>query len=162
MLKIMFKVLVILPILVYLSGTAGGHIVGGTEFSWGGAVIAGVIAAIAYIIWDGKQEDVRFNEHVKSLGVNPEYIACYAENGIAIDNTNEKLFVGQINKGVVFEFGQISSIEWEDRSILNSLKYNIIINTTDFALPQMTIGFAGNRLIREQAFAKLRAALKIS
>ena len=164
-LKVLFKIFVILPVVALSSCAAGGYIAGGGGFNWWIAVIASAIASVAYLVWDSKQEHaqehVRFKKHVTSLGVNPEYFACYGDNGIAIDKTNEKLFAGKIKKGKVFEFSEISSIEWEDYPFGNHMKYMININTKNFELPKLTVGFAGNRGIREQAYAKLRAALNI-
>jgi len=160
-LKVLFKIFVILPIVALSTCTAGGYVAGGGDFNWWIAIIASVTASIAYLRWDGEQEQARFTKHACSLGINPEYVACYGDNGIAIDKTNEKLFAGKINKGKVFEFEEISSIDWEDYPLGNHMKYMININTKNFDLPKLTIGFAGNRGIREQAYAKLRAALNI-
>jgi len=161
-LKLLFKIFVILPIVALSTFTAGGYVAGGGDFNWWVAIIASLIASIAYMIWDGKQEQARFTKHACSLGIKPEYVASFADNGIAIDKTNEKLFAGDINTGKVFEFEEISSIESEDYPLGNQMKYMIKINTKNFNLPQLTIGFAGNRGIREQAYAKLRAALNFS
>lgn len=161
-LKVLFKIFVVLPIVAVSIGAAGGYMAGGGGgFNWLVAGISGVIASFAYLIWDGRQEKARFKKYASSQGINPEYVASYGENGIAIDKTNGKLFAGKIRKGKVFEFPEISSIEWEDYSLGQHMKYLIHINTKDFDLPRLSVGFAGNRGIREEAYAKLRAALNI-
>lgn len=161
MLQVLLKVFIILPIVALSSCAASGYISGGGDFNWFVAVITSVIASISYLVWDGKREKDTFTKHVASLGINLEYVACYGDGGIAIDKTNNKLFAGKINNGKIFEFNEISSIEWEDYPVGNHMKYMININTKNFDLPKLTVGFGGNRGIREQAYAKLRAALNI-
>ncbi|BCS95149.1 hypothetical protein DSLASN_07810 [Desulfoluna limicola] len=164
LIKTMLKIFVVLPAIAYgtfkaasfMTVSATGHI------NWWVSIGAAILASLAYLIWDGKQEKSSFDKHARSQGINPEYVACYGDNGIAIDNTNKKVFAGRINKGKVFDYNDISSIEWENSSVGNHMKYLIHINTTDFDFPKLTIGFAGNRGVREEAYAKLRAALKIS
>lgn len=160
-LKYVFKLFVILPIVALSSGVAGGNLFGGGSFNWGIAVILSIVVSVLYLAWDGKKERMRFTKYAISLGVNPEYVASYGNNGIAIDKTNKKLFAGKINQGKIFEFGEISSIEWEDYPLGRHMKYMININTRNFDFPKLTIGFAGNRGVREQAYARLRAALNI-
>lgn len=161
--KKMLKVFVVLPAIAYgafkfttfIALSATGHI------NWWVSIGASVITSLAFMIWDGKHEKSCFTKHASSQGINPEYIGSYGDNGIAIDNTNKKVFAGEINKGKVFDYSDISSIQWEDRIAGSHIKYLIHINTTDFDSPKLTIGFAGDMGVRDQAYAKLRAALKI-
>lgn len=159
---LLIRIFVILPTVLLSSCVAGGYIGGDGHFNWLIAVIVSFIALIFYMVWDGKQENARFTKHASSLGINPEYVACYDDNGIAIDNTNKKLFAGKINKGKVFHFNEISSIEWKDEPFGKDMKYFINVKTKDFDLPQIKVGFASNKGMREQAYEKLRAALNIA
>lgn len=166
-LKILLKLLIVLPVVALSSCAAGGYIGAMfidsfSDFNWIAAIITSVVALFAYAIWDGKQEQAKFKKYTESLGIKPEYVASYGENGIAIDRTNEKVFAGRIKKGKIFEFKEISSIQWEDAVLGDSMKYMIHLNTKNFDLPQLTVGFAGNKGVREEAYAKLRAALNIS
>lgn len=86
-------------------------------------------------------------------------MACYGDNGIVIDKTNEKLFAGTVKYGQVFEFEEISSIESETYQLDRDIKYMIHINTRNFDLPRVSVTFAGER---QQTYAKLRAALNIA
>lgn len=161
MLKVLLNVFVILPIVALSSCAASGYISGGHDFNWFVAFITSVIASISYIIWAvNKREDI-FKKHVTSLGVNLEYVAFIGTSGIAIDKTNNKLFAGKVNDGKLVEFNDISSIECEDGSLGNQMRYMININTTNFDLPTITVTFGVNRNLREHAYAKLRAALNI-
>lgn len=160
-LKLPFKVLV-LPLVALSTFTVAGYAIGEKDFNWWAAIITAIVTSIAYSKWDAKQDKIRFTKHVSSLGVNPEYLACFGDNGIAIDRTNQKLFAGTLNKGKVFNFRDIYSIEKESKVdfINNHDKYFIHINTKDIEFPKVTISFTGDKIIREQAFGKLIAALK--
>ena len=163
--KLMLKIFVVLPAIAYgsfkgtwfLTAAAnGGHAAMLPSF------VVATVASIAFLLWDGKQEKKHFTKYADSLGITPEYTGSYGDNGIIIDNTRKKVFAGKINKGKVFDYEEISSIEWQDTAVGSHMKYLIHINTKDFDLPQLTVGFANNKGIRDQAYAKLRAALKIN
>lgn len=165
-LKTLLKVIVVLPLVAVASFKATAIILAQVSYSasqnlWI-PILVSVIASLAYLIWDGKREKDRFTNHVTSLNLTPEYVASYGENGIAIDRTSGKIFAGRIGKGKVLEFSDVSSIEWEDYAMGNHMKYLIHLNTKDFDTPRVTVGFSSNRTRREEAYAKVRAALNIS
>ena len=163
--KTLLKIFIVLPAIAYGSFKGTWYLTaaanGGHATLWLSFAVA-AFASVAYLIWDGKQEKENFSKHANSLGITPEYSGSYGNNGIIIDNTRKKVFAGKINAGKVFDYEEISSIEWQDTSVGNHMKYLIHINTKDFELPQLSVGFANNKAIRDQAYAKLRAALKIN
>ncbi|SCX84585.1 hypothetical protein [Desulfoluna spongiiphila] len=166
LLKTLFKVFVILPLVAVASFKATAMILAQVSYSasqnWWIPILVSVIASLAYLIWDGKREKDCFRKHAISMNIIPEYVASYGENGIAIDKTNSKVFAGRIGKGKVLDFHDVSSIEWEDFSTGNHMKYLIHLNTKDFDFPRISVGFSSNRSVREEAYAKLRAALNIN
>ncbi len=165
LIKTMLKVLIVLPIVAWSSFKATwfitGAVTGGVPNIWVSLAVAAIVC-LAYLWWDGRQESARFKKHALSLGVHPEYTACYGDNGLVIDKTNETVFAGKIKHGRVFAFHEISSIQWEDGSVGSHRKYILHIHTKDFDFPKLSIGFASNRAVREEAYAKLRAALNIA
>lgn len=162
-LKLIVVLFIITPVVAYYSFQAGGHIIPSDgDFNYWGAIATSIVVTLGTILAIGKYDDSRFRKHVASLGVNPEYIAAYGDNGLVIDNTNKKLFAGTKRNGKVFKFEDVSSIELEDTTFGRNEKCLIHINTTDFDTPRMTVGFADFKGSRDRAFAKLRAALKIS
>jgi len=137
-----------------------------TESFWSLLVGLGIgfVLLILFLKRDASKLEEKLVDRAAQLGVNPEYVAGYEDNGIVIDNTNSKIFAGYTKegKGKVFSYTDISSIEWENKTFGEHVKYNINIKTTDFDMPSVTVFFAGNRERRDQAYDKLRAALGIS
>jgi hypothetical protein len=163
MLRIFFNVFIVLPLIALSSCSVGGYMGGGLRsFSWLFAIPASIIACFAYLVWDTRRVYFRFRNHGIAEGLNPEYVACYEDNGIIIDNTKKKAFVGEIKGGKVLEFAKISSIEREDRLLGDRMKYILHVKTMDFDSPSILVGFSGNRGPRDEAFEKLRAALAIA
>lgn len=160
LLKMLFKVFIVLPVIALSSCAAGGYLGGGLRsFSWLFAIPASIFACFAYLVWDARQVYFRFRNHGINNGLNPEFVACYEDNGIIIDNAKKKVFVGEIKGGKVLDYDKISSIEREDRLLGNHMKYILYVKTLDFNSPSILVGFSGNRGPRDEAFEKLRAAL---
>lgn len=137
-----------------------GYVVYGITDS-GIATTVGVIGTIiSFAIWHGKRQASNFRSHVEGGGLKPDYIASYGDNGVAIDLAAKKVFVGSIKKGKAVDFAEISSIEWENIGGKYP-KYILKINTRNFDCPMLHVGFSDNKATREEAYAKLRAALGI-
>ncbi|AGQ92337.1 MULTISPECIES: hypothetical protein [Vibrio harveyi group] len=161
--KFIITLFVIAPVVAYYSFQAGGHIIPSDgDFNYWGAIITSIITTIGTLWYLGKYEDSRLKKRAASLGVNPEYVSLYADNGLVIDNTNKKIFAGTKKHGKVFNYDDVSSIELEDIPFGRTKKCVIHINTLDFDTPRVTVGYADFSGQRDRAFSKLRAALKIS
>lgn len=162
-LKAILQILIIVPILAASSCAAGGIVAGGTgkDFNWWVAIIASILIVFSYILRIGNKEQKRIRIFIDSLGINEEYVGWYSNNGIIIDKTNKKIFAGDTDNGKIFNFNEISSIGWVDKHTGSSLMYAIDINTKNFDLPTLRVSYLGKIDLRDEAYAKLRAALNI-
>lgn len=112
--------------------------------------------------WDSRRDEKKLKETVLSRGLKIDYMASYLGGGIVIDLKNEKLVVGNLKAGKILNFNEVKSIEWKDTPYHNKMKYSLYVNTNNFETPQLGAGFAGDKGMRDAAYAKLSAALKFS
>lgn len=122
-----------------------------------GTMVVYIVAAVLI----EKQNGEKFKVHVGTLGLNLDYFANYGSNAIGIDLAAKKVFAGSMKKGWVLDFSEISSIQWEDTGGEHP-KHAIHVNTRNFDCPKVSVWFGGAKGTREEAYAKLRAALGIA
>lgn len=97
-------------------------------------------------------------------GLKNEYF-CYndmSNHGFIIDNTQQKVYIGKANKGVVLSFPEISSIQWKDVPVgSNGFRHELQLMTTNFNFPSVDF-VCPSKSSQEEAYNKIRAALKFS
>ncbi|MCK5541370.1 MAG: hypothetical protein KAI40_01670 [Desulfobacterales bacterium] len=134
-------------------------------------ILSSVILLRIYSFFAKRAANVIVESIALKHGLKDEYF-CYNDMtkiGFIIDNTHQKVYIGKANNGVVLSFSEISSIEWEDIpvEIGNRLRSNprfrhsLHLRTTNFKFPSVDF-LCPNRRSQEEAFQKIRAALKIS
>lgn len=159
-LKLFLKKLIGIPLLVIAFLGMVLTISGGVFLNafWFALFIA-VLFALDH--WDDKRDTRNLRKAVEARGMRLDYFVNYLSNGVAIDLANEKLLVGNLKGGKILNFADVKSVEWEDNPFNRKWIHNVYVNTHDFDTPRVGAGFAGNKNMRDDACAKLSAALKL-
>ena len=137
-----------------------GTLIGGAYYH----ALGIAVALVAYLVisgWDNLRDERKFREAVQARGLNLDYFVRYFDGGVVIDLDHRKLLVGNLKNGKILSFDDVKTVEWEDTPMHNRMKFNIYVNTHDFETPRVGAGFAGNKAMRDAAYAKLSAALKL-
>ena len=143
-----FVMMVCLPVFLFLVG----HLVekgAGLGFAFVGLVIGWLTKTII----NEKLLALDWKENAILSGLEPDFMDCHKNNGILIDTSAKKIFVGPTGGRNVFDFSQISSIGITGNSGFH-------INTTDFKVPKITVTLSTYSADSE-AYSKLRVALGI-
>lgn len=128
------------------------------------ALISAIVGFIVNLKRERKNKKSAFLNHISSLNLNSDYLNYDGNYGLVIDDTNKKIFIGNIKHGEVVNYTDITEVKKEtDTDVKNGIKTTnsrLIIKTNDFKTPTHSIFFAGKSEATE-AFEKLRVALEL-
>lgn len=158
-LKLFLKLFIGVPL--FIVGGVGllGTLIGGQLMAALG-ITALLAAFVAICAWDSKRSYMKYRKIAESRGLNLDYFANYLDSGVVIDRANRKLLLGRFDSGKIIGFGDARSADWEDLPYGGKMKYLLHVSTDDFDSPRLSVGFAGHKALRDQAYHKLLAALK--
>jgi hypothetical protein len=159
--KLFLKMFIGGPLIVVACFALLGTLIGG-EYLYAVGIVVLLIAYFAFWGWDEQRDARKLREAVQARGLNLDYFVNYLDGGVVIDLANEKVLVGNLKAGVILSFAEVKSVEWEDTPFKGKMKHNLYVNTHSFDNPRVGAGFAGNKSMRDTAYAKLSAALKLS
>lgn len=159
--KHFLKMFITGPLLVIACFALLGTLIGG-EYLYAVGIVLSLIAYFAFWGWVDQRDTRKLREAVEARGLNPDYFVHYLDGGVAIDLAGEKVLVGNLKAGKIFSFADIKTVESENAPYHDKVKYNIYLNTHNFDTPRVGVGFAGDKAMRDAAYAKLNAALKFS
>lgn len=158
MLKLFLKMFIGGPLFVIGAIGILGTLIGG-EYLITLAIVAVLAGFVALCSWDDKRSLMRYRETAQRRGLRLDYFVNYLDAGIVIDREKRQLLIGKFKDAKVLGFDEVSSTEWEDVPYSGKLKYVLHVNTRNFDYPRLGVGFAGHKALRDQAYAKLVAAL---
>lgn len=129
-------------------------------------LILGVLITLGIFIFYIRQlvkgEAKKFQDHLLSLGLSPDYVANIDASGIAIDRERRQVFAGNIKSGKLFNFDDIKGVDIEKIPNKNSHTdrvHLITLKTEDFDTPSMTVSLRPRD--GRNTFEKLRVALNM-
>ncbi|TBU77177.1 hypothetical protein [Phytopseudomonas daroniae] len=160
-LKLFLKLFIGVPL--FIIGGIGllGTLIGG-QFQAALGIVAALAAFASICVWDSKRSQAKYRKVAERRGLTLDYFANYLDAGVVIDRQKRQLLLGKFDGGKIISFDDARSAEWEDLPYGGKMKYLLHVNTGDFDTPRLSVGFSGQKALRDQAYSKLMAALKLS
>lgn len=158
MLKLFLKIFIGGPLLVIGAIGLLGTLIGG-QYQIALGILGAMAAFVAICVLDSKRDHSKYRKIAERRGLKLDYFANYLDAGVVIDRDKRQLLVGKFSDAKILGFDEVSGAEWEDVPVGKKMKYTLHVSTRNFDYPRAAVGFSGHKEQRDQAYAKLVAAL---